>query len=177
MKKIWDRLSVLSKYYFTSMISFFLCWGILTLIGLDFLNTLLFILAFIWHFTLLTPGLKEKVIISKQRFSFLSVVVRINYYLQLFIKIDKFRFGPSIIRAISPVLFVLLLKVAGGNGNVLFALLGSVSFEFFYRLIIKKSISAQPSDLETPPMIPSEEIYPESIQNPHSHQTDFEKKI
>lgn len=160
MKKIWNSLSILSRYYITSMISFFIFWGVLSVFGINYLNTLFFILAFIWHFTLLTPGLKEKMLVSKQKFSFLNVVVRVNYYMQLFIRIEKVPFGPSIIRAISPLIFTFLLMVVGGNGNMLFTILGSVCFEFSYYLWNKKptsTTSAQPDDQEIPPAIPTAE--------------------
>lgn len=136
------------------MFSFFICWSVLYFLRLEFLNILFFMTSFVWHFTLLTPGLKEKMLIQKQRFSFINVVVRINYYLQLFIKIKK-PFGPSLIRAFSPLLFSLLLVVAGGSGNVLFTILGSVAFETAHHMITKKTTSAPPDDFETPPAIPS----------------------
>lgn len=161
MKKIWERLSVLARYYITSMISFFIFWGILALLGIDYLNTLFFVLAFIWHFTLLTPGLKEKMLVSKQRFSFLNVVVRINYYLQLFIKIEKVPNGAAIVRALSPLAFTFLLMVLGGNGNILFTVLGSVCFEFSYYLVNRKPTLAPPTNPETPPAIPNAESFHE----------------
>ncbi|MGZ3807120.1 MAG: hypothetical protein ACXVCE_03480 [Bacteriovorax sp.] len=161
MKKIWNRLSVLSRYYFTSMLGFFFFFAILSVLRIDYLNTLFFIMSYVWHFTLLTPGLKEKMLVSKQRFSFLNVVVRINYYLQLFIKIKKVPFGPSIIRAISPLLFTLILMVAGGSGNVLFALLGSICFELSHHFLGKRlngnTTSVPPAGLEIPPAIPNAE--------------------
>lgn len=157
MKKIWERLSILARYYITSMLSFFIFWGILVLLGIDYLDTLFFVLAFIWHFTLLTPGLKEKMLTSKHRFSFLNVVVRINYYLQLFIKIQKVPFGTSVVRALSPLIFTFFLMVLGGSGNLLFTILGSVCFEVSYYFLNKKSISTQPKDPEMPPEIPNAE--------------------
>lgn len=161
MKRIWGNLSVLTHYYIKTMFTFLIFWGLLNLLKVDFLNNLFFVMAYVWHFTLLTPGLKEKVMTSKQRYSFLSVVVRINYYLQLFIKITKYPFGPSIVRAISPLAFTSLLLIAGGNGNILFAILGSVCFEVSYYFLNKKMVTPAilmpPNDQETPPAIPSAE--------------------
>lgn len=159
MKKIWESLSKLTHYYIKTMLSFFIFWGLLNLLNVDFLNNLFFVMAYVWHFALVTPGLKEKVMTSKQRYSFLSVVVRVNYYLQLFIKITKYPFGPSIVRAISPLAFTLLLLVAGGNGNIVFAILGSVCFELSYYFLNKKNKSSAilmlKDDQETPPAIPN----------------------
>ena len=161
MKKIWGRLSILARYYIVSMLSFFICWSIFTLLNIEFLNSLFFMMSYVWHFTLLTPGLKEKMLTKKQRFSFINVVVRTNYYLQLFIKIKKVPFGPSIVRALSPLFFTFILMVVGGNGNILFTLLGSVCFEGTHYLLSRKSTSEQPDDSETPPAIPNEESFHE----------------
>lgn len=161
MSKIWNRLSALARYYLISMISFFICWSLLTIFNVEFLNTLFFMTSYVWHFTLLTPGLKEKMLTKKQRFSFINVVVRTNYYLQLFIKIKKDPFGSSIIRALSPMLFTLILMVVGGSGNILFTLLGSLSFEVTHYFLTKKSTSRLPDDSEIPPAIPSVESFHE----------------
>ncbi|MFA6236954.1 MAG: hypothetical protein WC635_06465 [Bacteriovorax sp.] len=161
MKAIWMKLSELSQYYILSMFSFFIWWSALYLFDVEFINILFFMTAFVWHFALLTPGLKEKMLTKKQRFSFINVVVRINYYLQLFIKIKKVSFGPSIVRAISPVLFTLLLVIAGGSGNILFTILGSASFEVAHYLLSKKITSVPPDDSGIPPAIPSAESFHE----------------
>lgn len=160
MKKLLSLLSPLAKYYLQFILSFLVIFGLWNLVGISYVNQLFFMVTYIWHFTLLTPGLKEKMLTRKQRFSFLNVIVRVNYYLQLFIKTDKvpFGLGPALVRAISPLLFIFFLKVVGGNGDVLFALLGSFLFEAIYFFLNRKPISAPPSDPETPPVIPSAEI-------------------
>lgn len=160
MKKIWAYLSPLAQYYVKYILSFLFFFGILNLLNIFYNDQMFFIVTYIWHFTLMTPGLKEKMLTKKQRFSFLNVIVRINYYLQLFIKTDKvpFGLGPSLVRAISPLLFIFILKVVGGNGNMIFALLGCAAFEAVYLFTNKKIISAPPGDPETPPEIPNAEI-------------------
>jgi hypothetical protein len=157
MKNLWGKFSDLSRYYFISILSFLVLWTIFYALKVEFINGLFFTTSFVWHFTLLTPGIREKVLSKKQRFSFLTVIIRINYYLQLFIKIKNFKYGPAVIRAISPFLFTLILVVAGGSGNLLFTLLGSAFFESVYSNTFKKVILERPDDLETPPMIPIEE--------------------
>ena len=165
MKKLWVNLSLLARYYLVSMISFFICWSIFSILNIEFLNSLFFMMSYVWHFTLLTPGLKEKMLTQKQRFSFINVVVRTNYYLQLFIKIKRFSFGPSIVRAISPMVFTLILMVAGGSGNILFTLLGSICFEATHYFLSKDSQSKTTliplGDSEIPPRIPSAESFHE----------------
>ena len=157
MKKTWDKLTPLSQHYFYSMISFIFFWFLLNkVLSFEFVNTLFFSTAFIWHFTLLTPGLREKMLLNKNKYSFLNIVVKINYYLQLFIRIEKFSFGPAIVRAIMPILFTCFLLVMGGSGNILFSVLGSVCFELVFHFCkgTKKTISGLLDDLEIPPTIP-----------------------
>lgn len=159
MRNLLNKLSPLAQFYMKSIFSFFLFFGLLNLIGIDYNNQLFFMVSFIWHFALLTPGLKEKMLTTKkQRFSFLNVIIRINYYLQLFIKTEKIPFGPSLVRMISPMLFIFFLKVVGGNGNILFALLGCFAFEASYYLLNKRPTLAPPDDPEIPPEIPTEGI-------------------
>lgn len=157
MKKLWDKLSALSRYYIISMFSFFIWWSLLLALKFEFVNILFFMTSFVWHFALLTPGLKEKMLTKKQRFSFINVVVRINYYLQLFIKIEKFKFGPSIVRSFSPLFFTLMLVIVGGSGNILFTMIGSIAFEMSHYLLREKITSGSPDDSEIPPAIPSAE--------------------
>lgn len=161
MRTIWGKLSLLSQYYAISIFSFLLWWTVFAVLKIEFINTLFFVTSFVWHFTLLTPGLKEKMLTKKQRFSFINVVVRTNYYLQLFIKIKRFSFGASLVRALSPLFFTLLLVIAGGSGNVLFTILGSVAFETSHYLLTRKFNEVLPGDAEIPPAIPNEEKSPE----------------
>ena len=109
-------------------------------------------MSYVWHFALLTPGLKDKMLTKKQRFSFINVVVRINYY-------------PSIVRALSPLIFTLVLMIVGGSGNIIFTLLGSICFEITHYFLSKysrpKSTLKPQDDSETPPAIPSAESFHE----------------
>jgi hypothetical protein len=165
MKKAWGKLSILAQYYSLSMASFFLCWAILTILNTEFINSLFFTMSFVWHFTLMTPGLKDKMLTKNQKFSFINVVVRINYYLQIFIRIKKTTFSPAIVRAISPMIFTLFLMIVGGSGNALFTLLGSVCFELSHYLLTNKYLSKitlrPPVDQEIPPELPNAENFHE----------------
>lgn len=150
MKNVWIKLSDLSRYYLINFCSFLICWSMLYLVKVEFLNCLFFTTSFVWHFTLLTPGIREKIMNKKQRFSFINVIVRSNYYLQLFIKIKNFKYSPSFVRALSPLAFTSILVVAGGSGNLLFTLLGSVVFEVIYLLLYKKFTLVPLNDSEIP---------------------------
>jgi len=160
MKVFWNKLSPLAQYYVKYISSFFVFFGFLNLLNVFYNNQLFFMVGYIWHFTLMTPGMKEKMLIKKQRFSFLNIIVRVNYYLQLFIKTSKvpFGIGPALVRSIAPLLFIFFLLVVGGNGNFLFAVFGCAAFETVYYFFDRKIISMPPSDPETPPEIPTAEI-------------------
>lgn len=142
--KLWEKLTPKARYYIISFSNLAVCWGILYLLNLDFLNIIFFLTAFTWHFALLTPGLKEQILTSNNRFSFLAVVVRSNHYLQMFINLKRVPYASSIIRAISPVIFTLLLFMVGGKGNILFTLLGSFCFEAVYLVSKRKKDELPP---------------------------------
>lgn len=161
--KAWDKLSILSKYYIISFLNLGICFGIIYLAGINFLDQVFFLTAFVWHFSLQTPGLKERVMTNHHKLSFLAVVVRVNHYLQIFIHAKHLPNASSVIRAISPALFTFLLFILGGHGNILFTLLGSFCFEVVYVLVKKKTsmFGVNPlmhtNDQDTPPAIPNVE--------------------
>jgi hypothetical protein len=113
-------------------------------------------MAYIWHFSLMAPKVKEMALTSRNKFSMLAVVFKFNFYLQMFIHIKDFKYTSSLVRAISPFVFTVFLYLVGGSGNFLFTILGSFMFELIYLGIMKKIIT-NTVDLETPPMIPNEE--------------------
>jgi hypothetical protein len=146
------KLSIQSRYYLISFITAAIFWLIFILLDIDFINVTFFIMSYIWHFTLLVPGIRENLLKRKIKYSFLSIVVKVNYYLQLFLPTEKIPYGASVVRAISPFLFSSVLLIAGGIGNLLFTLLGSLVFEAIY-LVMK----VRRDDPEIPPAIPTEE--------------------
>lgn len=160
------KITVTSKFYGISFVTAAVFWGLLTLCQIEFVNIIFFMTAYIWHFALLTPGLKEQVMTKHHKLSFLAIIVRGNHYLQIFINLKRMPFSSSIIRAISPALFTFLLHLVGGTGSILFTLLGSLCFEVIY-LIIKNKTKLYESpefnplmhinDLNTPPAIPNVE--------------------
>jgi len=156
----FSKLTVISKYYLIFLVTVILAWALFSLLNIEFLNQIFFLMAYVWHFALMTPGLKQKVLTSYHRLSFLAVVVRIDHYLHLFIKLKKIPFEASFIRSFSPLFFTFVLFVLGGNGNLLFTLMGSLLFEGIYVAFYKKWTNPLVSkdDLETPPAIPIEEI-------------------
>ena len=165
MKNLWQKTSDLSRYYFFSFMGFVVVWILLLLLNPDFVNQVFFITAYVWHFALLAPGMREKVVSSGHKYSFLSIIVRLNHYLQLLINLKRIPFSSSFIRAISPLIFTLALLVFGGGGNLFYSLLGSFCFEFFYYFMKKCMRGPSPlahiNDPEILPEIPNEEKSPE----------------
>lgn len=152
------KLSEKSRYYLINFVTVAVFWLIFIFLEFDFINITFFVMAYIWHFSLMAPGVREKILIGNTRFSFLSITIRLNYYLQLFLPTNKIPYGPSFVRALSPLLFAFLLLVAGGAGNLYFPLLGSFIFEIIY-LVQNKSksqaiIKEHKDDREIPPAIP-----------------------
>ncbi len=117
-------------------------------------------MSYIWHLALTIPGMKERVLISYHRLSFLSVIIRLNHYLQMFIKLKNIPYQSSLIRMISPLVFTLLISFIVGQGSILFTLLGSIVFEVIYILVTKNTFTplSGSSVQDTPPKIPNEEI-------------------
>lgn len=161
------KLTTVAKFYAVSFSFAGIFWAILALCQVDFSSIIFFLTAYVWHFALVTPGLKESVLKNNYRFSFLTVIVKANHYLQLFINLKRIPFSSSLIRAISPALFTFLLFIVGGSGNILFTLLGSFCFELVY-LIVKKNTKLYDmpefnplvhiNDPGIQPVIPNEEI-------------------
>lgn len=161
MKSLLSKTSALTRYYFFSFIGFLIFWSLLLVTGVAFVNLVFFMTGYVWHFALLAPGLKEKALASKHKYSFLSVIVRCNYYLQLFINIKRVPYSTSVVRAISPFIFTFCLLVFGGSGNLFFTLIGSLCFEVIYHFTKNVVGEVNPSvnivDQDIPPVIPSEE--------------------
>lgn len=114
------------------------------LLNLLFENQIFFIMAYVWHFTLLTPGAREMMLKSKRKYSFISIIFKMNHYLQIaFVSIQhKFpnkivMIKASILRALSPFLFCSILLFFGGRGDLTFVVFGSIFFELLNWMTLK----------------------------------------
>lgn len=151
------KLSEQGRYYLIHFVTVAVVWLVFILLDFEFVNIIFFVMAYVWHFSLMAPGVREKILTSNARFSFLSVTMRVNHYLQMFLPAHKIPYGPSVVRAISPLVFSFMLLVAGGAGNLLFTILGSLVFETIYLFLNKKIVTPEhKDDHEIPPAIPSE---------------------
>lgn len=128
----FTKLTERSKYYIVTFLPLGIFWILLTLINIEFENIVFFVMAYVWHLSLQTPGLRDMVIKSHGKLSFLGLMVKLNYYLQLFINFKNLPFASGIIRSFSPLLFALVINFLGGVGSILFTLLGSFLFEVIY---------------------------------------------
>lgn len=158
MKFSLGKVTDLTKYYAISFSGAVLFWFALMVMNAEFVDLIFFMTAYVWHFALLAPGLKEKNLSSKQKFSFLSIIIRMNHYLQLFINFKTIPYASAFIRALSPLLFTLLLLISGGGGNLIFTVLGSTIFEIIYittKRFYKTNPSLQINDREILPETPS----------------------
>lgn len=106
------------------------------LLNLLFENQIFFIMAYVWHFTLLTPGARELMLKSNRKYSFISIIFKLNHYLQIAFVSIQHKFPQSIVaikasllRAVSPFLFCGILIFFGGRGDLVFVVLGSFLFE------------------------------------------------
>lgn len=170
------KFSVNTKYYFFSIIFGLLFWFILTLMNVEFINSIFFTMAYIWHFAFLAPEMKDYALKSKNKFSLLTVVFKLNYYLQMFIRYEAFPFTASFVRAVSPLLFTFVLYLFGGSGNLLFTFLGSIAFEVIYFNFLKKIIGKK-DDGEIHRVFQHAENAHEPTQNYDNHQNNNEKEI
>jgi hypothetical protein len=140
------KLGVRSKYYLSTFLTLFLCMGLFNFFNFAYVDIIFFITAYVWHLALLTPGLKEMVLRSHHRLSFLAMIMRFNHYLQIFINVKNIPFLSSLIRSISPLIFTLFVYVISGESYVLFTVLGSVVFEMIY-FLFKKYVGQETSEL------------------------------
>lgn len=170
------KLSINTKYYFASIVFGLVFWLLFSFLGVEFINIIFFIMAFIWHFAFLAPEMKDYALKSKNRFSLLTVVFKLNFYLQMFIRYEKFPYTASFVRAVSPLLFTFILYLFGGSGNLIFTFLGSITFELVYFNILKKIIGKKDGG-EIHQVFQSAEIAPEQSQTHDSHQSNSEKEI
>jgi len=170
------KFSVNTKYYFLSIVFGLIFWIVLSLLNVEFINSIFFTMAFIWHFAFLAPEMKDYALKSKNKFSLLTVVFKLNFYLQMFIRYEAFPYTASFVRAVSPLLFTFVLYLFGGSGNLLFTFLGSIAFELVYFTMLKKIIGKR-DDGEIHQVFQPAESGHGQPQNHDNHQSNNEKEI
>lgn len=96
------------------------------------LSIAVFVVGFVWPYSLFTPGLKEKITTRKYRFSFMSFVFHFYHFLKS--SFGYSRFKSLIYRHLGTAIFFSLILFFARDLWILMGLLGSVLFEAFYWL-------------------------------------------
>lgn len=147
------KTSALTRYYLIYLIEIILVWGVLSIVGIDFYFIIFLMVGFVWPMTLLTPKLKDKVYNSQGRFSFITIVYRMNHFLQMLINKKNIWYVTSVIRLISPILFIALINIFGGNGEFLPVLIGWFLFEvshFVFKKYYQEKVITPLDDIISP---------------------------
>lgn len=106
-------------------------------LGGGFLNQLFFMVACFWPFTMLYPGLNEKVMSRKYRFSTMRLFFWYNSLFAGFVKKES-PYGLKILfRGLPPVTLLLLAHLTSGAGNLLFVFGGFFLFELCHYFVHK----------------------------------------
>ncbi len=136
----FNNLSNVSRYYFLTLVLLILLWLFFLLFNLNYAYFCFFTLSFIWHFTLMMPGLKQQVMSRYHKLSFLSVIIRLDHYLHLFLPTQGNVFLSTVVRAISPNVFAIVLSSFSNNVSYVATLLGSFVFELYFYFLKKKGL-------------------------------------
>ncbi|MCO4792531.1 MAG: hypothetical protein KC493_02370 [Bacteriovoracaceae bacterium] len=117
-----------------------------------FLNQLFFMLAFFWPFTMLYPGLHEKVQRIKYRFSTLRLFFLYNSIFMRFAKVDSSKGKIIFLRGCAPISLLLISYLTAQSGNIIFIFAGFCLFEichYFVQKIFKGSFLIPTQIFET----------------------------
>lgn len=147
------KASALTRYYLIYLIEIVLVWGIMSVVGIDFYFIIFLMVGFVWPMTLMTPKLKDKVYQTGGRFSFLTIVYKLNHFLQMLINKKNIWYISSVIRLISPLLFITLVNIFGGNGEYPPIFIGWFLFEcshFFLKKFYQEKEISPLNDIISP---------------------------
>lgn len=134
MRNLFDRNRF--SYYGVGL-GFILPVGIiLSLIDTSGLNLLFVISSYLWSFTVLTPGVPEKIRSRRYRLSSLKIIYKYQQLMNVrFARHSQSRFLIPLSRTLAPTLCFGGMSYITGGGNPLFALLGALYFELILLLI------------------------------------------
>ena len=101
-------------------------------------NIVFMAVAYAWPWALTNKALDEKIQQKKLRLSVLGLIFRSYHYLLTFSFFQR-PSGPCLARNLCPWLFILLIILVAREGNFLYAILGTLSFEGFKALVDRGS--------------------------------------
>ncbi len=99
-------------------------------------NIIFMVVCYAWPWALVNKNLAERYQQKNLRLSCLGIIFRIERWLQTWPG-QRYSFWPYLTRNLVPLTFVLLVMLLARQGNLLFALLGTLSFEGFTYLLKK----------------------------------------
>jgi len=99
-------------------------------------NVIFMVVCYAWPWALVNKNLAERYQQKNLRLSLLGMIFRIERWLQT-LPGQRYPLWPYITRNLVPLVFVLLVWLLSRQGNLLFALLGTLSFEGFTYLLKK----------------------------------------
>ena len=124
----------IKKYYLIGLIPMLLTTIVLTYVGIDFLNTTIFLLGFIFPYSINTPSLREKVERHHYRFSFLRFCLVIYDF--AYDKLPKFKQG--IASLIYPISLGVILSFMTSEVKFHFAIIGWICWMLFFKFALKE---------------------------------------
>jgi hypothetical protein len=133
-------LSNVARYYLFSLLLLMLISFVFYVTDVGYNYFIFFILSYVWHFALAMPDLKRKVLTTYHKLSFLSVIIRFDHYLHVFIPNKGNRILRSFITSISPLCFALMLSIFSNSVSFVFTILGSIVFEVFRLFFLSRII-------------------------------------
>ncbi len=132
----------IKKYYLLGLTPIFLLTIALLFMGIGYLNTTIFLLGFIFPYSVFTPGLRDKVERNHYRFSFLRFALVIFDFAYDLIP----QYKDALAGLIYPVIFSLFLTLLTLEVNIHFALAGWACWILFHKYVFGRSQVASNTD-------------------------------
>ena len=118
-----------NKYLLTYLIALLFLTIILWGVSLNYATLNFIILGFCWNLTIKAPTLREKLLLRKYRFSFLTFIFKLDSFLGSFS--EKY-WTQTLLRSLPPILISFCCFLISGNGLFFITLAGSGYFEIIY---------------------------------------------
>ncbi|MCY4523366.1 MAG: hypothetical protein OXB84_01375 [Halobacteriovoraceae bacterium] len=130
-------------YYLWGLLPCVLAAFVFYYLSVSVANTILFAVAYFWHFTLNVPETYWDSYLKRRHYRFSTIRLVILFHRFLKKELSPFLKYSFLVRLISPSLFNILLIVISSQGNFLYSLAGSLIFEGIFYLSPKKNLKAE----------------------------------
>lgn len=118
-------------------VPFIVVYILLGLVGVGLLNKLFFSTAFFWNNMLIHPKLKDRAESRRYRLAFLKLVYLFDFYLQKYCNRSQNKYLTTFLQVLQPLVFATILMIAGGQGNPVYSVFGSLFFVGLNIIILK----------------------------------------